>query len=386
MATRAAASIAAVLLLTAIPAGSLNAARRIEGKARFRPAGSVELSKKGGLGRIAVHGKIGAVLEREEGVVTLFDLSKAAKPRALGSYDGALEGGRAGASLDGDLAFSDDGKWLFYARQSTQLSADGLHVIDVTDPKQPVLAFYQPEGGTSRLAYYRSGESAYVVTLDAIHGIVVNRFDDTTGAAVPVWVDPLPALKVGGPASAGIWIDRKDPATGSPLMYVTTGKTGLQIYDLSLPEAPELRGSWDGAGLAEVEVVATKKKRTVYAATEYWFDATLMPQVVELDATKLGDIEQRRTLSFAYTAADQYRVQGMTRFRGSLFLAHSRAGLRAFDGSGAPMTEQLHGGGKPNEMTALMGGPYAFDVVAARGYLYLSDAATGRLTAVRVTR
>lgn len=95
-------------------------------------------------------------------------------PRTL--YDGAED------SLDGDLVFSSDGKWLFYARQTRQFSNDGVHVLDVSDAQNPRLASYQPGGGTFRIDYYRSGDAEYVIVLDAVDGLVINRFVRETGA------------------------------------------------------------------------------------------------------------------------------------------------------------------------------------------------------------
>ena len=176
--------------------------------------GELEVSKDAGLGQIELHGKIGAVLQRDEGAVALLDLKNPAKPKVLGRYDDDIAD-----SFDGDLAFSDDGRWLIYARQTHQFSKDGLHVLDVSDPKAPRLAFYQPQGGAFRVAYYKDGSDEYVVSMDAVTGLVVNRFESTTGALVPVYADPLPIIrKVGGPASAGILIEKKDPKTKKPLL------------------------------------------------------------------------------------------------------------------------------------------------------------------------
>ncbi|HYO61404.1 MAG TPA: hypothetical protein VEU29_05860, partial [Actinomycetota bacterium] len=125
--------------------------------------GAVEVSEAAGAGRVEVNGKLAAVLQRDEGIVSLVDVSKPSKPKVLGRYDGGIEQQRAGDSLDGDLAFSSDGKWLFYARQSTQMSADGLLVIDVSDPSAPELRFFQPEGGTFRVAVYEAESATYVI-------------------------------------------------------------------------------------------------------------------------------------------------------------------------------------------------------------------------------
>lgn len=348
--------------------------------------GRVEVSEAAGAGRVEVHGKIAAVLQRDEGIVSLVDVSKPDQPKVLGRYDGGVEGQRAGKSLDGDLAFSSDGKWLFYARQSTQMSADGVHVIDVSDPSAPTLRFYQPEGGTFRLAVYETEGTTYVVTMDAIGGLVVNRFDATTGALAPVFADPQPAARrVGGPASAGLVVDPKDPKLGIPVLYASSGTTGLQVYDLSTPEQPALIGSWGETGLAEIELVRTKKSRTVYAATEYWFNESLVPEVVVLDLTKLDAIKERKRFGLRMAAAEEFRIQGMTIDQGRIYVAHSSLGLVGFDSAGHPV-EHIADLGDRNESSTELSDTYAFDVEASKGLLYVTDAASGTLTLARRTR
>jgi hypothetical protein len=210
---------------------------------------------------------------------------------------------------------------------------------------------------------------------------VVYRFEPTTGQLVPVFVDALPALKVGGPASAGIYIEDKDPKLKSPLMYVTTGETGLQVYDFADPTAPSIVGTWSDVGLAEVEVRTTRRSRTVYAATEYWFDPSIAPEVVVLDATKLDKIKEARRLSFGGAADEAGRIQGMALDRGSLLVAHSSLGLvRVLDADVFGVARPI---GPRSEGAGVMGAPYAMDVEAARGRSYLTDAATGALTTLR---
>jgi hypothetical protein len=348
--------------------------------------GAVKISETAGLGRVELHGKLAAVLARDEGIVSLVDVSKPGKPKVLGSYDGGIEQQQAGDSLDGDLAFSSDGKWLFYARQSTQMSADGLHVLDVSDPAAPTLKNFQQQGGSYRVAVHETESASYVITLDAVQGLVVNRFEPTTGALALVYSDPQPALRrVGGPASAGLFVDPNDPKLGVPLLYATSGTTGLQVYDLSAPETPELIGSWAEEGLAEVEVVRTKKTRKVYVATEYWFDKNTNPEVIVLDARDLGAIKEKGRISLGLPATDEFRVQGMDISKGRLYVAYSQAGLIAYDLKGHE-TGYFNDLGTRNEGAKVTGDPYAFDVEAAKGLLYVTDGATGTMTVVRPVR
>jgi hypothetical protein len=347
---------------------------------RFKSVGSLRVSKAAGLGRIELHGKIGAVLQRDEGTVSLLDLSDPARPKKVGEYADDIDD-----SFDGDLAFSDDGKWLFYARQTHQFSKDGIHVLNVSDPSAPSLMHYQPAGGAYRIAYHKDAAGEWVMLLDATHGLVVYRFEPTTGQLVPAFIDPLPALKVGGPASAGFYIDPEDPRLKVPLMYVTTGMTGLQVYDISDPSAPDLLGEWSTVGLAEVEVSATAKSRTVYAATEYWFDASIESEVVVLDASKLDAIKERRRLSAGAGTEETLRVQGMSLSGSRLLIAHSGMGMISATPRGG-FTGWAKIAGVLNEGAGVLGAPFAMDVEQARGHIYLTDAATGMLSVLRPTQ
>lgn len=343
---------------------------------------TIVVSEEGGLGRIESQGKLGAILRRDEGIVTLLDVKNPSAPKVLGSYDDD-----ARRSLDGDLAFSKDGAYLFYARQTEQFSKDGLHVLEVSDPNSPRLTTYFPMGGAYRVDSFDAGDAEYIYVLDATHGLVTLRFEPMSGQVVPVNIDPLPALKVGGPASAGIYIDPKDPATGAPLMYVTTGQTGLQIYDLSNAAAPEVIGTWEEVGLAEVEVLSTKKQRLVYAATEYWFDKSVEPRVVVLDATDLGGIKEVASFDLRYAAdpQDRHRVQGMD-IRGSrLYVAHSTVGVVVFPTDpNRPIVDRWNlPPGEPTEKAVTLGTPYAYDVEAVGNRMYVTDATSGQLSVFR---
>ncbi|MBA2726021.1 MAG: hypothetical protein H0U53_08530, partial [Actinobacteria bacterium] len=281
------------------------------------------------------------------------------------------------------LTFSQDGRWLIYARQTHQFSKDGIHVIDVSDPTSPQLAHYAPGGGAYRIEYFEQGGAEWVVLLDAISGLVVYRFESTTGQLIPVHIDALPALKVGGPASAGLYFDPKDKGTGAPLMYVTTGKTGLQVFDFSDPVSPQLVGEWtEEIGLAEVEVRVVGNKRTVYAATEYWFNKQLEPLVIELDASDLSKIKEVRRISLGTPADDAQRIQGMALWRGELLIAHSSLGLRSFDTKGRA-TGAWVSPGPQHEGAGALGRPYVFDVEVVGKQIFTTDAASGRLTILR---
>jgi hypothetical protein len=354
--------------------------------------GSVEVSAVAGIGQIEIHGTIAAVVQREDGQVTLVDISDAAAPRVLGRYDGNTGQSQLDDPFDGDVAFSTDGRYLFYARQTHQFSNDGLHVIDVSDPARPQRAVYVPGGGTLRVAYHRTPDAEYVITLDAVVGMVVFRFVRSAagGSLVPVHVDALPALKVGGPASAGLYVDPKDPKLGVPLLYVTTGETGLDVFDFSTPERPVKLGSWATEGLADLEVAASAEGRTVYAATEYWFNRQSLPRVVVLDASDLSRITQTQRFSPGepdYPAGVNWRVQGIELADGKLFVAHSHAGLGVLDACclaepPRAATTDLGDANTGGELRSIA--PYAMDVELANDAVLVSDASTGTLSTFRL--
>lgn len=337
---------------------------------------ALEVSETAGLGRIELHKDIAAVLQRDEGIVALVDVSSPSRPKVLGRYDDG-----ASQSLDGDLAFSSDGKWLFYARQTVQFSKDGLHVVDVSDPQHPSLASYQPAGGALRVTHYDDGTEEWVVVMDAIVGMVVYRFEPTSGVLVPVHVNPLPALKVGGPASAGVLI-QNDPILKKPLLYASTGRTGVEVFDFTDPTSPVLLGAWNELGLAEIEVSVKAKRRLIYGAAEYWFDKTNPPVVVELDATRLGAIKKQSLLSAGCKTDDSQRVQGMTLVGDDLYAANSTVGLAHYSGPKlvgfAPVTR-----GAKNPGSGYQGSAYVFDVESDGSFLYATDASTGYLTIVK---
>lgn len=284
----------------------------------MREVSSIRVSKAGSLGRMEVRKNLAAVLQKDEGIVALVDVGDPRRPQVVGRYvDGAEQ------SLDGDVAFSADGRFVVYARQTVQFSRDGIHVIDVTDPKAPVLRSYSPGGGAYRVLTHSDGSDEYVLLLDAILGLVVYRLVE--GVLLPVYVDALPALKVGGPASAGMEIvgDR---------LYVATGETGLQVYDFATPFAPALMGSWGDEGLAEIEVVKSGKKVLAYAATEYWFDAQNENEVVVLDATDPAKIRELDRWSLTKEPDEATRLQGLEWRAGTLYAAHTAAGVVGFRG------------------------------------------------------
>ena len=353
--------------------------------------GAVKVSNTAGLGQIEIREGLAAVVERDDGTVALVDVKDPAAPRVVGRYNPNTGRPDIDQPYDGDVVFSSDGRYLFYARQTRQWSTEGLHVVDISDPANPKVAAYAPAGGTLRVAYHRIADAEYVLILDAVTGLQVFRFQRAAAAAalVPVHIDALPQLKVGGPASAGFHIDPLDPQLKVPLLYVTTGKTGLDVFDFSAPESPRKLGSWSTAGLADIAVRATETERTVYAATEYWFTKQSKPRIVELDAANLGAIKERGRFSPGETPVNAqngsklWQVQGLALAGDLLYVAHSHSGLAVVDiccgGTGLRgSTTDLGDANTGGEFAA--SAPYAMDVEANSEVAFVTDAATGTLS------
>lgn len=353
--------------------------------------GAVEVSTTAGLGQIEIRDGLAAVVQRDDGTVALVDVTDPAAPRVVGRYNPNTGRPDIDRPYDGDVVFSSDGRYLFYARQTHQWSTEGLHVVDISDPANPKMSAYAPAGGTLRVAYHRTADTEYVMILDAITGLQIFRFQRSAAAAVlvPVHIDALPLLKVGGPASAGFHIDPRDPQLKIPLLYVTTGKTGLDVFDFTAPESPRKLGSWPTAGLADIAVRATETERTVYAATEYWFTRQSSPRIVELDATNLGAITERGRFSpgetpvHAQNGSKLWQVQGLALAGDLLHVAHSHAGLAVVDTccGGAALrasTTDLGDANTGGEFGA--SAPYAMDVEVGGDVAFVTDAATGTLS------
>jgi hypothetical protein len=349
--------------------------------------GAVEVSDGGGLGQVAVHDDLAAVVQRDEGRVALVDLADPAASTMLSRYDGGTGQASLDDPLDGDVAFSDDGTILFHARQTSDYSNEGLHVLDVTDPAAPVRTDLALQGGMLRVEYGRLDDREVVATQDAIGGLTVFEVVRTPLGArvVPLHVDALPALKVGGPASAGLQLLAEDPITGGPLLVATDGTTGLRLLDLTDPAAPVTLGSWDEQGLAALAVEFRDGRRLVHAAREYWFERGTPPELVTLDTTDPTAITEvaRRNLG-GYDGDLAWKLGGLELVDGELVVAHGHAGLVSIDPATGGVSGALTDLGSPTIPHPTYGflGWYAMDVTVAGSHLVVTDAVTGELRVV----
>ncbi len=335
-----------------------------------------------GLGQVDVHGDLAAVVLRDEGRVALVDLADPTAPTVLGTYDGGTGLASLDHPLDGDVAFSHDGTLLFHARQTSDWSNEGLHVLDLSDPAAPVRTDLAPQGGMLRVASAVVDGTELVATMDAVNGLTVFRVVRTPLGArvVPLHVDALPALKVGGPASAGLAFVVDE--AGAQLV-ATDGTEGLHVYDVSDPSDIGLVGAWSEQGLAAVAVEHRDGRRLVHAATEYWFDRSTPPEVLTLDVTDPREITElgRRNLG-GYDGHLAWKLGGLHLDGGELLVAHGHAGLAVVDPAGGQLLRASTDLGTPTLPHPAYGflGRYAMDVhVTDDGLVVVTDAVTGEL-------
>lgn len=349
---------------------------------RLTLVGALDLAD-GGLGQVAVHGDLAALVLRDAGRVALVDLADPTAPTLLGTYDGGTGQPQLDHPLDGDVAFSRDGTLLFHARQTSDWSNEGLHVLDVTDPTAPVRTDLAPQGGMLRVATAVVDGRELVATLDATHGLTIFEAVRTPlGArAVPVFVDALPALKVGGPASGGLEFLVDDPVTGGALLVAADGTTGLQLYDVTDPSDVAVVGAWSDAGLAAVAVELRAGRRLVHAATEYWFDASTPPELVTLDTTDPGAITVVARRSLGYDGALAWKLGGLHLDGDELLVAHGHAGLAALDPVTGTVVRSTTDLGTRDGLhpTYTFLGWYAMDVASTGDHVLVTDAVTGEL-------
>ncbi len=183
-------------------------------------------------------------------------------PTVVGNYN-ALTGS--------DIEVSMDGHYVFFATQrnclteiggNLQLHQDppgtaprGIHVVDVSDPTAPSLAFYQPlpVNGPHTVTYHeRDGQELLVVStydlyedpgsgtlraLSATQRVLIfeiERGPDEGVGLRPVntffLTDNPPAQKMYFPHDARV---QRHPVTGQDLMYVAYWDKGLQIVDIT---------------------------------------------------------------------------------------------------------------------------------------------------------
>ena len=200
-------------------------------------------------------------------------------------------------SVSGNLAFVAGG-------------GQGLQILDVTNPVNPLLQGVYPSAGEA-YGVYVAGNLAYVA-------------DGTAGLQIVNVTDPANPVRQGGYDTAGV-------ATGVYVVgntaYVSDGTAGLQIIDVTDPANPVFRGAYDTAGTAQgVYVVGN---------LAYVADGAAGLQIV--DVTVPANPVLQGELDTAGTAQGLYVVGNLA------YVADGAAGLQVIDVTD-PANPVLQGG------------------------------------------
>jgi hypothetical protein len=165
----------------------------------------------------ATHGYGGA----REDLLSIIDLTPEQTPTLVLQY------GTPGMSYEGVELIGD---YLYAARH-----ADGIEVLDIGDPPNPVQMMEL--GGLS---------NAWDLIFGANHAYVA---DGKGGLAVLDVGDPAAPILLGHLPTSGPAVDVDLDAAGD-LLAVACGSAGVDIFDTSVPSAPVWVGNYDSSGLA----------------------------------------------------------------------------------------------------------------------------------------
>jgi hypothetical protein len=209
-----------------------------------------------------------------------FDVSDPANPKFLSRYDGtecdqAIIDINCGAfvdlSADGKTAFLSVQKLSFAPAQPSPnpggQSGPGVEVIDLTDPKRPIVNFTYPVGGlggvhTSRSHVIPEGPSSanaprrpgeYVFSNQNGLGIDIARVRVVGGRRI---LEKLPPQRNNTAATCNAvticnrevhdTFIQNDPLDGRTYLYNAAGfDSGFQVYDVTDPEKAKLVAEWD---------------------------------------------------------------------------------------------------------------------------------------------
>ena len=215
----------------------------------------------------------------------ILNVTNPAVPVLLGIYN--TPGTAWSVSVVGNLAYVADG-------------IGGVQIVDVTNPAAPVLWGTYATGGEA-YGVYASGSLAYVLDsqtgrlqiIDATNPVLLGGYD-TTGTARAVYV-------------------------AGNMAYVADGSSGLQIIDVTHPDAPLYRGGYDTAGEAYGVYVAGN--------LAYVADDTEGLQVINV--TNPANPVRRGTYNTPGAARGVYVVPSLT---GAVaYVADGTAGLQIID-------------------------------------------------------
>lgn len=187
----------------------------------------------------------------------IFDVSNPEDLVKVGEYRNEEASGG-----DRNVAFSDDGQYVFMANEAGGQSAAtsaGVRVIDVSDSSEPTDAlFYNiaPSGvhtvtaftvdGVQYVAALNFGVHILRLTEDALGNlrmVTVGRFATATPQQIAAHPEPGPTPFQRDVYGHDTWVT-EDPLTGQTLLYFAYSYEGVRVLDVSTPSAPQVVASW----------------------------------------------------------------------------------------------------------------------------------------------
>lgn len=307
----------------------------------------------------------------QHGGFSIINIAVPSAPRVVSTYE-APAGSDIEVSADGDLVFFSTQRncpnqmlgVLQADRDPLDLLPRGIHVVDVTDPTAPELAFYQPLplNGPHTITYAQvnsqelvivstydlydgpSGDPAVVAATQRVLIYEVVR-DDVQGNAALRLANTFFLTDRGGsnqlvfPHDA---IPQRHPFTGQDLLYVSYWDKGLQVVDISdLNTALPVVGSFTDFSPSAINAIHQAR------AFDHLIDGRHVtvtePEIISADETgqitflDTSDPTQIRPISH-WTLPGELTVSvfdfsphNFVLDDGKVFLAHNHAGIWVLD-------------------------------------------------------
>lgn len=189
-----------------------------------------------------------------------FDLYDVTDPESLAKV-GEYRNEQASGG-DRNVAFSEDGQYVFMANEAggqAAATSAGVRVVDVSDPANPEDAlFYNiaPSGvhtvtaftvdGVQYVAALNFGVHILRVTEDPLGDlrmVTVGRFATATPQQIAAHPEPGPTPFQRDIYGHDTWVT-EDPITGQTLLYFAYSYEGVRVLDVSTPSAPTIVASW----------------------------------------------------------------------------------------------------------------------------------------------
>lgn len=186
--------------------------------------GTYEVVSQGQTVSVSMAGQLALTTNNQTGL-NVFDVSNPAVPRLLGSW---LTGGYS-RDVAGTAGFG------LVADQP-----DGLHVIDISDPDNPLEASIHFAKDETTQLVAAAGATAYIVDGGSATIEIVDLGNPTTPVLAGTYQAPGRVANLAAQGAA---------------LYLALGRGGLAIVDVSDPSAPRISASYDTPGDARVVAI-----------------------------------------------------------------------------------------------------------------------------------